>query len=242
MVVDDVTDATPCTKGQTVIRPEPFWKAGVPTLNRNFQVGLAAMTTDIVVIIEDDDYYAPLWLETIYNHFSNSDDKIVGEGWTTYYHVETLRYHRHSNSEHASLCATAFRREILPEVLSVLNSLQLDDPFLDVPIWTALLDQGTLWDTRHVVGIKGMPGRPGAGRGHRSSFSFPNVDPGYHNLEAWLGADADVYKGRCTDPKWAGQEVKPFRAPSNPHRKEPVGTPSNAMPPNMRSKGQCSKN
>jgi hypothetical protein len=219
VVVDDVADATEVTMGQTVLRPEPFWHEGERTLNRNFQAGLPEMDTDIILMIEDDDYYSPCWLETVRDHFATSDDLIVGEGWTTYYNVATLRYLCNSNNKHASLCATAFRREITTGVLAILRSLKAKSPFVDSPIWTAYRCNGTIWDTDHVIGIKGMPGRPGCGKGHRESLRWPSTDPAYNNLVAWLGEDAEVYKGRC-----AGFP------------------PENAMPPNMRESGQCSKN
>ena len=56
---------------------------------------------------------------------------------------------------------------------------------IDLTLWRSL--PGRLYSTRHVVGIKGMPGRGGIGCGHHDDFG------GNVSLRDWIGEDAALY-------------------------------------------------
>jgi glycosyltransferase involved in cell wall biosynthesis len=211
IVVDDCKEPTTVTQGQTVIRPEPFWRPGDRTINRNLQAALEEVTGDIIVIIEDDDHYHPDWIQTVWDHFQDTPDMIVGEGLTRYYHLMVNGWKQNSNTLHASLCATAFRAELVGTVMELLRDLPPQNPFLDGPIWQKVGHFGTVWTTHLVTGIKGIPGRDGAGQGHRTE-QWPTYDNKKQGvLESWIGPEA----------------VKLYR-------QSVIPPPSEGTPPNMR--------
>ena len=190
VVVDDVETPTACTMGQTVIRPEPYWQPDGPcTLGRNMLVGLDHIDADVVVIIEDDDHYDPSWLETC---AACGPSELMGEGWTTYYNVQTRRWHTHGNTSHASMCATAFGYELLDDVCGIVSRMG-DDPFIDCQMWHELRAHGRIMSSSHVLGIKGLSGRAGAGNGHTRSLEWSNADIPGTFLRELIGDDADAY-------------------------------------------------
>jgi hypothetical protein len=191
VVVDDVEEPTELTMGQTLVRPEPFWDPdGGPTLARNMLAGLKVVDADIIVVLEDDDYYGPEWLDTVATWLTHSLTCLVGESKTIYYHVTSRRHHRHGNTTHASLCATAFKRHLVKPICNIINKVA-PSPFIDHQIWARL--EGQLYDTHHVVGMKGLAGRPGAGRGHCDDGYWSNFDFTGDYLRGLIGWDANAY-------------------------------------------------
>lgn len=193
IVVDDVEEPTACTMGQTVIRREPFWTPGKRnTLLQNFIVGLEAVTDDgVVVVVEDDDWYAPDWIEFIAK-MPRQEKPLVGEGWTIYYHVGFRCFRRNHNSRHASLCATAFRTELIPKIIKMATSS--GRPFIDLELFKGMPELARVIDGNRVVGIKGLPGRPGTTKAHATMQTRHEAfDPGLVRLREWIGDDANRY-------------------------------------------------
>ena len=191
IVVDDVEEPTELTMGQFLVRPKRLWEPGGPcTLAHNMLLGLEAITSDIVVVWEDDDYYGPDWLATVAGWLSSPESCLVGEGQTYYYHVGSRRYHRHGNLTHASLCATAFKHRMIHPVCDIIIR-NGPSPFIDHQLWRRL--DGQIYDTHNVIGIKGRSGRPGAGRGHCDDGHWSNWDFTGAHLRQLIGADAEAY-------------------------------------------------
>lgn len=191
VVVDDVEEATPITRGQKVIRRRPFWKeGGDSTLRRNMLAGLAAMETDIIVIVEDDDYYHPNWLAYVEKWFEDEYEngiRLVGESETIYYNVDRVIWHRCINVERASLCATAFHKDILPDVVGIIKNLKSDS--IDTILWEALKECSEVRNTDHVVGFKALPGRAGIGTGHAWKTQVGTLDVGLEKLKQLVGLE-----------------------------------------------------
>lgn len=168
------------------VRPEPFW-SGLNTQARNLQAGLAHITgIEWVVIIEDDDYYAPQYLETILQKFRNAD--LIGERRARYYNVRTSMWRRMENMTHASLCSTAIRGAALVLFRDVATT---EHKFIDIALWERV-KRKHLFDTQLVVGIKGLPGRAGIGSGHDAHF-YGEFDRDGSKLREWVGADSQYY-------------------------------------------------
>jgi hypothetical protein len=148
---------------------------------------------DALAFIENDDWYAPNYLEATaiwLNWFP-----IVGEGRALYYNVRGRWWFEHPNTDHTSLCQTTVRRDFFPD----LRELCREDPkiFLDWRI-TMLQRPRYVYDSgigpKLVVGMKAMPGRAGYGNGHKDDL--PRVaDPDLSKLRTMIGADADAYAG-----------------------------------------------
>jgi hypothetical protein len=172
----------------TVVYPRPVWQAGQNTQARNLMEGVRhVLAGDKLVIIEDDDMMHPDWLSTVDYWLKDAD--LVGEKFARYYNVKTKRYRRLKNDQHASLCCTAmkgaaiqaFERELKPGV-----------QFIDIQLWRNFKGRKALYDSRMVVGIKGMAGRGGIGMGHKDDFAG-DVDNHGTILRQWAGANADLY-------------------------------------------------
>lgn len=173
-----------------VIRPEPLWQPGQNTQARNLLLGLDRVRgTGPVLIIEDDDHYAPTWLSTATAALEHAD--LVGETRARYYNVATRHWREHGNETHASLCATG----VTGAAVGMLRGCcMVPTQFIDIVLWSKYPGPRQLFEGHQVTGIKGLPGREGIGIGHHQDFvraSYP--DPGAEKLRAWLGGDADVY-------------------------------------------------
>lgn len=202
IVVDDCRPETNCTIGQTVIRPDKPWlPGGIPTQNRNLLLALDQVNTEFVAFIEDDDWYGPKHLETLCGHLEGV--AIVGELPSRYYNVKHRMFRIMPPGGHASLCQTGFRAELLERVKVIC---ELNDT-TDVLLWHQVRSMSVfsrLYFGNHVIGIKGLPGRPGVGIGH-----YPKLRPTYwapdwklETLAEWIGEDVELYRsyfdGRVT--------------------------------------------
>lgn len=163
VIVDDGPEAMPVPKVNDweviVVRSYPLWRPGRNTQGRNILAGLAHCT-DRVAIIEDDDAYAPWWLERC-DEWLNSDD-LVGESHALYRHLNGAEKQM-NNARHASLCSTAVKGPMIDRLRQIAATKQTR---IDMDLWKA---GGRLYEPnpRGVTGIKGYPGRPGIGVGHR---------------------------------------------------------------------------
>lgn len=190
IVVDDGAQVTgvdaPLHWRLEVVRPQPTWKAGQNTQARNLAAGLALVgADDRLVIVEDDDHYAPDWLTHVAGELERAE--LVGERRSRYYNVATRRAREMGNEGHASLCATAMRGAALATFGQVLRTHRSG---IDMQLWRQHRSRH-LFDGHRVVGIKGLPGRGGIGMGHRRDFGTP--DPEGRLLREWIGEDARFY-------------------------------------------------
>lgn len=162
VIVDDGPEPQPVTFKRSswrlvVVQPHPLWKPGQNTQARNLLEGLIHCT-DKVVIVEDDDYYAPCWLSKCAQRLEFDD--LVGEAPTLYRHVNGTE--KLMTNKTPSLCQTAMKGQALQRFGDVLRKY---DTLIDCKLWA---DGGKVYpNSNDVIGIKGLPGRPGVGVGHR---------------------------------------------------------------------------
>lgn len=193
IVVDDGPEPQPVTfmrPGWTVevIRPEPFWEPGQNTQTRNLLAGLAVVDDGAgLVIVEDDDWYAPAWLSVAEQKLRQAE--LIGEVCSRYFNVATRIGRQLTNRNHASLCCTAVRGAAID---ALRDSCRAGVKFVDLRLWREFRGRKRLFGTHHVVGIKGLPGRTGIGVGHRETFTGV-ADRSGRLLRAWIGEDARVY-------------------------------------------------
>lgn len=192
VIVDDGPDPQPVTFRRegwqlVLVRPSPHWAPGQNTQARNLLKGLAAVgPDDRLVIIEDDDWYAPDWLTTIAAELEHAE--LVGEPRARYYNVEQRRGRQLVNTGHASLCSTAMRGSALRDFADACRSRP---KFIDLELWRRPRAR-RLFGGHRVVGIKGLPGRGGIGMGHEQDFKG-ETDASGALLRQWVGEDAEVY-------------------------------------------------
>lgn len=149
--------------------PQPYWSPGDNTQRRNLLAGVAEVekyeSVDTIFIIEDDDYYTPTYLETMMQKIKGYD--AAGQVRSLYFNVQNLTYRRYINTKHSSLFQTALNARKLPVFKQVLEKSK--GMFIDLELWDALKnDHINLFDGPDLaIGMKGMPGRPGIGSGHK---------------------------------------------------------------------------
>jgi glycosyltransferase involved in cell wall biosynthesis len=190
IVIDDCVPHTVCTLNQTYIRGPKLWYPGMNTQKENMLLGLKYIKEGAVFIIEDDDYYAPDYIETMVGLLEHS--YIAGIGESKYYSVQYGGHIVLQNFAHASLSQTAFRSSLL----EVAREATLSDNFyIDIELWKICRENNVPWTLLHNtslgVGMKGLPGRLGLTPSHTSKQYF--IDSGHKILREWLGKDVAYY-------------------------------------------------
>ena len=163
------------------VRPEWHWKVGMNTQVDCMRAGLAMVPDDAVLfILEDDDVYMPEYMETMLARMGRAE--LAGERDARYYNVATGRWRVMPGRYHSSMASTVCRGSALVALKNLCsNGTQ---KMLDVTWWRNFPGNKALLSDHRVVGIKGLPGRPGIGVGHRKNFGSP--DDGTV-LKKWIG-------------------------------------------------------
>lgn len=191
VVIDDcVRTSTKCTLGQNYIVADKQWKEGYNTQRENMNQALKEVTGDVLFLIEDDDYYAPEYLETMVKLLETSE--IAGLSNSKYYHLGAGHRFMY-NYEHSSLCTTAIRKSQLKRLYRAVNSGHF---YFDIQMWKSCKEDGVsmalLANTKLSIGIKGMKGRTGLSRGHQ--VDGYTEDSELKVFKDWLGKDWEHYK------------------------------------------------
>jgi len=192
------------------IRREPGVNDPQCTLILNLMTILPLIEGNKIIIIEDDEYYAPKYVAETATRLDQHE--VVGIGGTKYYHLFSGGHYSHRNWGHASLAQTAFRNSFLPEFKKILNT-NIEIARIDKHIWEKLRGSGRgniFGDDDNdplYLGIKGLPGRPGIiGHDPKSSpyhrkGSHPDIS--HKVLTRWIPEDCDIYidiiKGKLTE-------------------------------------------
>jgi hypothetical protein len=209
IIVDDCLPLTTNSVGEgfkdkwTIIKvyPTPAWMPGDNTQGRNIQYGINVLfrnykekDIEAVFIIEDDDYYRPIYLESMMSRFGNFDT--IGERNTIYYNVLFRGYVTNDNIKHASLFQIAFTPKVLPIFEQCYSQKFIDFVFFSLAKNVNLFNAGNL-----AIGIKGMRGRPGIGAGHvRAMYNSQNrLDLSMNWLHGQIGEDARLYEKYYND-------------------------------------------
>lgn len=170
------------------IRRVPMKNDPKHTLIVNLQKAFPLVTGDAVIFAEDDEYYAPGYLEAMAKALEKHE--VVGIGHSRYYHLFSSRYMLTANEHHASLAQTGIRKSFIEETVKLMSEMN-GNVFLDGVIWSYLGGPGKraslFYDERNplYVAFKGMPGRAGIGNGHMN-INDQIPDPGNKMLRSWI--------------------------------------------------------
>lgn len=178
------------------------------TMVTNLQEAIHMIEGDVILFMEDDEYYAPRYIETMVNNIKDYD--LAGICRSKYYHLPSRCYYVHNNYDHASLAQTMIKRKLLDDI----EQMSVENQFIDVKLWGVNVNamfkpyrpksvdngfavnngKGFLFDDGDsdclYVGMKGMPGRGGIGSGHKGMGRFDN---GGMKLKQWMPKDFDTY-------------------------------------------------
>lgn len=186
-------------------RPADEWlicRCGVPpgplNLAENLQDGLARATGDVIVFWEDDDWYHSTHIERLVRQFEEQPGLFAaGDDMQRYYNLPR-RVYRTFDNVGASLCQTAISasaKNLFSEI--VAHCAERLSYGIDTTFWREILGsyETSLVRTKTVVGIKGLPGQPGLGVGHRPKGHGWLHDPTGSVLTEWVGdEDAQRYR------------------------------------------------
>jgi len=200
IIVDDCIPRTtlniePFPKNWTIITkyPSPIWRNGDNTQSRNLKVGIDIIKSipkkqvEGIFIIEDDDYYSPVYLEKMVVKLEGFT--IAGEIYTMYYHIGEKKYRGDANVYHTSLFQTAFKTEAIPAF-----ELSYGNKFIDIEFFKHVTNVNLFPREDLAIGIKGMNGRGGIGGGHRRTMYKGLPDYNLAKLKEFIGEDYKYYK------------------------------------------------
>lgn len=149
---------------------------GKITLQKNLIEALKIVKKDIVLIMEDDDWYSPFYIENMIQKFLTLNHEgfkhdLIGAAIYSCFNISNLTYHVHQNINHSSLCQVAFAKKIIPQI-NILLQYYKYIPFFDLALWNYIRGNKTtfLTKSRWFMGIKGMPGRPGVMDEHKKFY------------------------------------------------------------------------
>lgn len=158
----------------------------------NIVYALDYLKYDNIVMVEDDDYYSPEWLEVCYEALKNHS--LVGRDNIIFYNMFTRSYwdKSYKGFDTNAMAQTALRSSL---VSNLKDACLLDmDPtgMVDHNLWRSvdssdkiLLSRGPV---EYVVGIKGLPGRSGMSNKHRQKLANP--DNNFQALKHIVGEEA----------------------------------------------------
>jgi len=153
---------------------EPFTE-GVDIRERITE-GVHEATGDLILIMEDDDWYSRDYIKTVAERWNGED--LIGIESTLYYHIIDRRWRLMKHHGRSSLFCTGIKREAAQEFNFGMSST----PFIDIDLWRTL--EGSLYPYEGLaIGIKHGIGKT-AGNGHRSDF-MNNTDPN-NLLKGWV--------------------------------------------------------
>jgi len=167
----------------------------------NLLAALPIVTGEYVIIIEDDDWYAP-------NHVSDTADfleksSIVGNQIQRYYHLPSKQWTKRTNRG-SCLCQTGFRKTWISMLETACHeSLSSNTRGVDARFWQSMiwrLDICLHSDAPTCIGMKGLPGSKGIGVGHDPDRRDWNDDPDLVKLREWVGDDSSVYESLTSSP------------------------------------------
>ncbi len=204
IVVNDGTESYAYSGGQHVVH-----RAAQPSEGHSLPLNIAAalplVKTDYVIIAEDDDWWHPRYLERHRQEMEQGYD-LIGFKPSRHYHMRSLRW-RVFRKDWCNFGSTAFKCETLLRGMQYIcdKCAEANSFNLDVCLWRV---PGTRQQTlqnysphtakdgaeAYHVGMKGLPGEPGIGMGHKASAGTPDC-PSMSTLLTWIGKDAfDRYR------------------------------------------------
>lgn len=204
IVCNDGDEEYTYTMGQTVINRDTSTdhKQDLPSICLNYLACVERLkkTDKVILCIEDDDYIAPDYFETMMAMSAEVD--LFGLSENIYYHVGMRAWKRMANKDHSSLATTGFNRSLLPVFV---QCARIANPFIDMVFWAHC---GTLGISRRLrrdegehVGMKStwppgstyQKGCNGIGLGHKFDRTW-HQDEGDEKLVELLGDNAANYQ------------------------------------------------
>lgn len=192
IVVDDGRVSTKTKLPCEYYRGPKIWQEGFNTQRLNMDLALTKVNpaSTAIFFIEDDDWYAPTFVQTFLNLLKFGD--IVGLADTAYYNIKIPGIKKMRNFAHASLCQTAINTVLFPQVVKAVNS---GEKYFDIELWKYANELNTksilIQDPKLSIGMKGLKGRSGIGIGHKDRGY--QLDNNFKQLEELIGVNDGLF-------------------------------------------------
>lgn len=150
-----------------------------------------AKGVDVVLLIEDDDWYDPTYIERLVAEWEKSGKpQIFGIEETTYYHLGIKAYNEDKHPGRASAMSTLLTRDVLDMKWPRDNYV-----FTDIELWKNLKGKTCLFERLLSLGIKHGIGVTG-GIGHNKQWTgYNKKDPELTWLKTVVDEEAfEFYK------------------------------------------------
>jgi hypothetical protein len=189
VVVDDGHTPAIAPHGAVMVRREPLTSDPKHTLALNLAAGLDVATGSQLLIIEDDDCYPKDYVRAML--IALVGQHMVAQAPNHYYHLKDRHYGHYGNKRAGSLCCTGLADKGLDHLRAALPG---NGKNVDMRLW--IHSPGPKLLLRHeevprVLGIKGLPGRPG----YSSAWSRrPPNDPDLVVFHRWFKKRARYYE------------------------------------------------
>lgn len=197
IVSDDGVEPAGCTLGQEHYHRIENWPGPIASFLRNVACGLERAKHEYIFFIEDDDWHSRDYLINTQALFEEEVNgglaDCVGEGAAPYYYLPERKWFIHPNTDHASLCQTAIRSELVPDTIRLAHHCGVSH--FDALIFRHIARRRFVKpSTEWTVGIKGLTPGTFIGAGHMPGW-YPNQDgENYTLLRTWMGdEDAEFY-------------------------------------------------
>ena len=158
---------------------------------------LEEATGDIIMIIEDDDYYSPEYVSRTLSSFKDNA-VLVGESRRKRYHFPSRKYLIFNHNLNSALNTLAFKSdEFADKFRHILKwCSKKKNQFVDQILWNSVISSNypsaLSRGDAYCVGIKGLVGRNGAGALH-SPDKLSLSDECFDVFKEWLGVDSYAY-------------------------------------------------
>ncbi|AXQ96024.1 DUF616 domain-containing protein (plasmid) [Cereibacter azotoformans] len=212
IIVDDglvpLTEQMRLPDWATYIRRERRSDDPPHTLSVNVPAALEHVTGDRVLIVEDDDWYSPLYAEYLLPHLEQHD--LVGLNTIRYYHLIEATWKHGKPPRHTAFAQSAFTRgpawDHLLEVCRMNNAEIREKGVLDRYWWQSFEGNKRLLQDHPCLhlGLKGGFGRPGLAEGHKRTDPDYRGDSERRYLPQNIGGDSAYYS------RWQKKFRKPY--------------------------------
>jgi hypothetical protein len=197
IVSDDGKNPVHTNMGQTHVYSGPR-DPGPESLARNILDAIPLVDSELIIMVEDDDYYPADYIIDIVHKLEFSE--ICGSIWQRYYNLKTRQWKMMRNGANACLCQTGFRRNLLHKLAEACEAAMKEHSFhIDQQLWKRASHRNLFFVGSEVIGMKGLPGEKGLGAGHKPDRSWKS-DPELVKLREWVGGDVKEYRDLFVPP------------------------------------------
>lgn len=150
---------------------DPPKDANVKDITFRYRIGMERLFgkgADVIFLWEDDDYYSPVYVETMLHHWTlHQKPDIFGINFTVYYHLRLRSYFRMNHPNRSSaFCTMVTRRGI-----SNFTWPNDNHSFVDIDLWRQIRGFAFVPNSVLALGIKGYnEGGHFGGIGHNDKW------------------------------------------------------------------------